>query len=143
MVTLLPSVESGGVSLSQSFDADGTGCYTQPTPGLANGECVTLSTDNSELLPSIIKLYQNYTNPFNPSTNITSELNSDAYVEMKVYDMNGGFVKNLVSRNETAGYHSIDWDGTNYKGQRVSAGIYVYRLQSANILQTKKMILLK
>ena len=143
MVTLLPSVESGGVSLSQSFDADGTGCYTQPTPGLGNSECVTLSTDNFELLPSTIKLYQNYPNPFNPSTNITYELNSDAYVDMKVYDMHGSFVKNLVSKNETAGYHNINWDGTNNKGQRVSAGIYIYRLRSDDVSHTKKMILLK
>ena len=143
MVTLLPSVESGGVSLSQSFDADGTGCYTQPTPGLGNSECVTLSTDNFELIPSIIRLYQNYPNPFNPSTNITYELNSDAYVDMKVYDVHGSFVKNLVSKNKTAGYHNINWDGTNNRGQRVSAGIYVYRLRSDDVSHTKKMILLK
>ena len=54
---------------------------------------------------------------------------------MKVYDMNGGFVKNLVSRNETAGYR-IDWDGTNYKGREFPQ-VFMFRLQSANILKRR------
>ena len=50
-VTLEPSEQLDGVQLSQSFDEDGVGCYTNPTPGTQNSECVSLSTNESELYP--------------------------------------------------------------------------------------------
>ena len=143
MVTLLSSEESDGISLSQSFDANGVGCYTQPTPGQVNSECVTLSNDEVELLPSQIKLYQNYPNPFNPNTTIGYSITSDSFVDIKIFDMNGKLVRTLLSKEHSKGHHNINWDGTNNRGQLVSAGIYLYTLHSDKFIHTKKMILLK
>ncbi len=143
MVTLLSSEESDGISLSQSFDANGVGCYTQPTPGQANSECVTLSNDKVELLPSQIKLYQNYPNPFNPNTTISYSIISDIFVDIKIFDINGKLVRTLLSKEHSKGHHNINWDGTNNRGQLVSAGIYLYTLNSDKFMHTKKMILVK
>ena len=53
------------VSLSQSFDGNGVGCYTVPTLGEANSDCITLSTKNDLITPTSFTLHQNYPNPFN------------------------------------------------------------------------------
>ena len=67
MVSLNASVELDGVQLSQSFSSDGDGCYTSPTPGENNTDCITLGIDDQNTLPQNILLLNNYPNPFNPS----------------------------------------------------------------------------
>ena len=84
-----------------------------------------------------------YPNPFNPITNINYELNRDAYVKLSVYDILGNLVKNLVNEEKLAGNNSVNWDSTNKLGQKVSAGVYLYNIESGDFGQTKKMILLK
>ena len=74
IVTLEELQESDGIELSQSFDANGFGCYTEPTPGAVNGDCITLRNDENLLLPKRLALHQNYPNPFNPTTNISYDL---------------------------------------------------------------------
>jgi hypothetical protein len=89
------------------------------------------------------RLYQNVPNPFNPSTKIRYELRGRADVSLVIYDVAGRQVKRLVSAKETRGVHAVDWNGFNDQGQRVSSGIYFYRLQAGAFVQTRKMILLK
>ena len=57
--------------------------------------------------------------------------------------MLGNIVKNLVNANESSGYKSIQWNATNNQGEPVSAGIYLYKIQAGDFVDTKKMILLK
>jgi flagellar hook assembly protein FlgD len=57
--------------------------------------------------------------------------------------MVGRFVKTLLEKQQTGGYQSVLWDGTNSNGQFVSAGIYFYQIQAGHFVQTKKMVLLK
>ena len=57
--------------------------------------------------------------------------------------MLGNVVKNLVNANESPGYKSVQWDATNTKGEPVSAGVYLYKIQVGDFVDTKKMILLK
>ena len=57
--------------------------------------------------------------------------------------MLGNVVNNLVNANESPGYKSIQWDATNNKGEPVSSGVYLYKIQAGNFVDTKKMILLK
>ncbi|HIA79364.1 MAG TPA: T9SS type A sorting domain-containing protein [Candidatus Marinimicrobia bacterium] len=64
-------------------------------------------------------------------------------VTITVYDMIGRKVNNLVSSQQTAGYKSIQWNATNDAGQPVSAGLYLYTIQTGEFRQTKKMVLLK
>ena len=57
--------------------------------------------------------------------------------------MNGNTVKTLVNESKNAGFNSVQWNATNNKGQPVSAGVYFYKIQAGNFVDTKKMILLK
>jgi len=142
-VNLEPSQELDGIELSQSFDADGVGCHTNPSPGSENGDCITLNKDKISLLPNDITLHQNYPNPFNPITTINYDLSIDAMVTIAIYDMNGKVVRNLVSGHQRAGHKLVEWNGTNNYGMSVSAGVYLYRMQADGFVQTSKMVLLK
>jgi len=64
-------------------------------------------------------------------------------VNINIYDMMGRVVSNLVSRQQRAGYRSIQWNAANNQGQPVSAGVYLYKIQAGDFVDTKKMILLK
>ena len=57
--------------------------------------------------------------------------------------MLGNVVNNLVKTNQSSGYKSIKWNATNNQGEPVSAGVYLYKIQSGGFVDTKKMILLK
>jgi hypothetical protein len=135
--------ETDSITYSQSFDADGVSCYTIPTPGSLNGECVTLSTLKTAIPPRSYSLSQNYPNPFNPITSFRYELPKDSYVSIIIYDLRGNVVTNLVETIQSSGSKSVKWDATNNQGESVSAGVYLYKIQVGSFSQTKKMILLK
>jgi hypothetical protein len=105
---------------------------------------MNLSSHNrNETVPEVVKLYQNYPNPFNPTTQIRYDLPEDANVNITIYDIMGRSIRSLVNSNQTAGYRSIQWNATNNLGEPVSAGMYIYTIQSGEFRQTKKMVLLK
>ena len=98
-------------------------------------------------IPTSFKLAQNYPNPFNPVTTIEYNVANSGFVTLEVYDVMGRLVKTLVDNQwtvagQTSGY-SVNWNGVDDRGQRVSAGLYIYRLQSGSMTTTNKMILLK
>ncbi|MFC1725727.1 C39 family peptidase [candidate division KSB1 bacterium] len=96
------------------------------------------------VLPKTFALRQNYPNPFNPETNIKFALPESLPINLIVYDINGRFVKNLVNGSQRAGYHNAKWDGTNNYGDKVSSGVYFYRLiANGKVLFTKKMLMVK
>ncbi len=143
IVTLEELQESDGIELSQSFDANGFGCYTEPTPGAVNGDCITLRNDENLLLPKRLALHQNYPNPFNPTTNISYDLFEGASVDVHILDISGRMVKKLVSGYHKVGNYSVQWDAKDDKGQTVSAGVYIYSFHVNNLILNKKMVLLK
>tara|TARA_B100000886_G_scaffold244436_1_gene171765 strand:+ start:1015 stop:4017 length:3003 start_codon:yes stop_codon:yes gene_type:complete len=98
---------------------------------------------DGEHLPTVYALHQNYPNPFNPITTVRYELPEDSFVDVTVYDMLGNVVNNLVNTDQSSGYKSIQWDATNNQGEPVSAGVYLYKIQAGDFVDTKKMILLK
>ena len=93
--------------------------------------------------PDKFKLNQNYPNPFNPVTGLSYDLMEDGLVNITVYDMLGNVVNNLVNTKQSSGYKSVQWNATNNQGQSVSAGVYLYSIETKDFRQTKKMILLK
>ena len=103
----------------------------------------SLSTDDNQLYPETFALHQNYPNPFNPITNLRYDLPEDALVNITVYDMMGRIVKTLVNSSQTVGYKSIKWNATNDRNEPVSAGLYLYTIQTGEFRETKKMVLLK
>jgi photosystem II stability/assembly factor-like uncharacterized protein len=83
-------------------------------------------------------LSQNYPNPFNPSTIISYSIPKESFVDLKVFDILGREIAELVKEQKAAGKYSVQFDGTN-----LSSGVYFYSITAGNYHQTKKMILTK
>ena len=94
-------------------------------------------------LPTKVKLNQNYPNPFNPITKISYEMPSDGFVRVSIIDMMGRKVKTLVESSQVSGMRSVTWNATDNDGQQVSAGVYLYKIQTRGITKTRKMVFLK
>jgi hypothetical protein len=92
----------------------------------------------SENLPAIFSLSQNFPNPFNPTTTIKFSLPQAEFVTIKVFDILGNEVEILANKVFEAGEHSLTWNAKN-----LSSGIYFYNLSSDKYNETKKMILLR
>ena len=93
----------------------------------------TLNTDQFSY-----KLEQNYPNPFNPTTSISYSLKSDDFVSLKVYNILGQQVADLVDQNLKAGYHLVNFDASN-----LPSGIYIYKINTSSYTASKKMLLIK
>ncbi len=143
IVILEPMAEIDGIEISQSFDAEGFGCYTEPSPGYINNDCITLENDQHTILPDKISLHQNYPNPFNPNTIISYDLPKSGIVNINIIDISGKIVKTLINGHQDAGSRSIHWDSTTDKGEKVPSGLYFYTIIVEGRSYTRKMILLK
>lgn len=93
--------------------------------------------------PTTIVLDQNWPNPFNPTTTIGFTLKMGGDHELAIYDVRGALVKVLSRGYLAAGSHTVKWDGTNSRGEKVASGMYLYLLKSGNELKRNKMILLR
>lgn len=82
-------------------------------------------------------------NPFNPSTKIRYHLDRNAQVEVEIYSLAGRLVDTLVDGVESAGSHTVTWNGRNRQGRRVASGVYFCRLKCAEQQDTLKIVLLK
>ncbi len=89
-------------------------------------------------LPDDYQLSQNYPNPFNPTTTISYSIPNESFVTIKVYDILGREVETLVNEEKNAGNYNVNFNAGN-----LSSGIYFYRMQAGNFIQTKKLLLLK
>jgi len=99
--------------------------------------------DNIIKQPAKNYLLHNYPNPFNPETTIGFQLPEEKLVELAIYSLKGQKVKTLINAVLPAGIRSAIWNGRDSNGNRVSSGIYFYKLKAGNFLKVKKMILLK
>lgn len=94
----------------------------------------------------VTSLDQNYPNPFNPTTTIRftlSEEDSHNPVSVHIYNIRGQMIRTLVPANLEAGVHTLTWNGDDHNGNRVSSGMYFYRLNNTTVEHTRKMLLLK
>ncbi len=89
-------------------------------------------------VPLRYSLAQNYPNPFNPATVINYQLPAEGFVSLKIYDISGREVKQLVSEVKQAGYFSVQFNASN-----LSSGVYFYKMQAGEFLNVKKMVLVK
>ena len=97
-----------------------------------------LSVDEEESIPTGFYLLQNYPNPFNPSTKINFGLKESGHVSIKLFDVLGNEVAQLLNEYTSAGDHEI-----NFNGSELTSGIYIYRLAAGQNSVTRKMILEK
>ena len=93
-------------------------------------------------LPKTFALMQNYPNPFNPSTKISWQSSVGSHQTLKIYDVLGNEVATLVNEYRNAGSYEIDFKPAS-SIKNLASGIYFYRLQAGNFIETKKMILLR
>ncbi len=104
---------------------------------------VFLSNDKVSITSSRIEIFNNYPNPFNPTTSIRYYLPENSHIKVTIYDLLGSTIKNIADDFRYFGYHKHQWDATNNQGQPVSSGVYLYTIEARDFRQTKKMILLK
>ncbi|NNE10031.1 MAG: T9SS type A sorting domain-containing protein, partial [Gemmatimonadetes bacterium] len=93
--------------------------------------------------PRTFFLAQNAPNPVRDQTMIAYQLPKQGRVSLKVYDINGRLVRTIKDTEETVGFYSVTWDGTNNAGRRAANGIYFYRLESPGFSSTKKLTLVR
>ncbi|HEX7356940.1 MAG TPA: T9SS type A sorting domain-containing protein [Ignavibacteriaceae bacterium] len=94
--------------------------------------------NEDQIIPSEIRLYPNYPNPFNPSTKISYSINSNQFVSIIIYDVLGKEIETLVHEEKPTGIYEFDWNAEN-----LTSGVYFYQLRAGNFVETRKMILLK
>jgi len=100
--------------------------------------------DLANVLPKKIKLTSNYPNPFNPTTAINVISNGISSGKLIVYDINGKEVYTIHSGQFTSGITRYVWNGTDFSGNPVSSGTYIYQLIiNDNLIDSQKMLLLK
>lgn len=134
---------SHGVGDSNYFDlrtldnelwlAAGDGLYT-------TYDTTATSVENNNNLPDNFVLYQNYPNPFNPETIISFHLPANTHVSLKLFDILGNEIAQLVDETIQAGLQNYRLTSHNHQ---LSAGVYFYQLRAGDLISTKKMILLK
>lgn len=147
-----PCIDAGDNSVAPDSDLDGNarivdgndddsavvdmGAYEyQPLVGTRE--------ENVPFSGSDFVVLQNYPNPFNPQTTIEYYLPKSAWVNLTIYNILGRKVKVLVNDFQTKGKKSITWDGKNQHGKKVGSGVYFYRLQAFDYVESKKMLLIK
>jgi subtilisin-like proprotein convertase family protein len=119
--------------------------------GTINEWCLNIVHDSGSVtgvedqggVPMVFRSYQNYPNPFNPMTTIRFDLPRAGHVSLRVYDLAGRLVRELVNGDLAAASHTVVWDGADNAGRRMSSGIYYYRLTTGDDVATRKMTLVK
>ncbi len=97
-----------------------------------------------KVIPTDFELGKNFPNPFNPVTNIPVELPKAAKIKLVIYDILGKEIVTLFNGHKDIGRHYLTWTGRNYANQKVSAGVYLYKLE-VNTSETfvGKMVMIK
>lgn len=98
---------------------------------------------DAHVLPTAFALYENYPNPFNPSTVIRYDVPHPEHVTIRIYDINGRYVCTLLEKETQAGSFEATWNGTNDHGHAVAAGLYFYELCAGDFMDVHKMMLIK
>ena len=111
-------------------------------PVFANTGGVGVESEES-MIPKEFALYDNFPNPFNPTTQIAIDLPEDAYTELTVWNIMGQQVTTVYSGNLNAGRHNVTFNGRDMTGNMLSSGMYIYRVTAGKYNATKKMTLMK
>jgi hypothetical protein len=97
-----------------------------------------VGVEDEELIPTVYELYQNFPNPFNPSTKIKYSIPEASHVLIEIFNLLGEKIASLVNTEQKAGFYTVDFNASF-----LSSGFYIYRIQANNFVKVKKMVLLK
>ncbi len=134
-----PAASSGEWVLvvgGSAFGLDGEGALAPPAG-------IQLSVRRLPGRPRAFALHPNYPNPFNPTTTIRYDLPEVRRVSLRIHDVTGQLVRQLVAGEQPAGRHQVEWDGRNDRGKRVASGVYFCELRAGDDLAVQRMLLMK
>jgi agmatine/peptidylarginine deiminase len=103
-----------------------------------NGQFTFYSLSEVDIIPFEFNLYQNFPNPFNPTTTISFQIPNEEFVSLKIYDILGNEVQTLLNKLVKPGIHNIQFEASS-----MASGIYFYTLKTKENFDSKKMILTK
>ncbi len=109
----------------------------------ADGQKWTTEISMTISAPKEYHLYQNFPNPFNPSTTIAIDLPKQTKMKIIIYNILGRIVKQLSDETKEAGYAEFSWDGRNDHGSMVASGMYFYQVMAGSYHAVKKMVMMK
>ena len=156
--TKLTELPSGDFAVDSFFDIsyeiEFEGCPGSVLEGLAGtsfgidrfqaGESYFVSGVDGPGIPSLVLLYQNHPNPFNPMTVISYELPpGGGRVTLDIFDIRGLHVRNLVDGIQSGGHQTVTWNGTDSRGLRTASGVYFYALKTGRETVVRKMAIIK
>lgn len=104
---------------------------------------ISVEEKGDTVSPTVFKLFQNFPNPFNPTTTIEFQVPRTSEVSVRIYDVLGREVAVLIDNIHQPGYYTLRWDGLDTKGCKVATGLYFYRMVSPDYVAVKKCMLLK
>tara|TARA_A100001037_G_C14729221_1_gene448061 strand:+ start:249 stop:593 length:345 start_codon:yes stop_codon:yes gene_type:complete len=104
---------------------------------------ITAVAGSADVVPVRFSLAQNFPNPFNGETVIRYALRTGGAVALTIYTLSGQEVRTWKRENAAAGDYAVQWDGRDEKEREVASGTYLYRTETADYLQQKKMLLLR
>ena len=116
--------------------------YVAVQSNWVNTGTVGVNSDES-LIPKEFALYDNFPNPFNPTTQIAVDLPEAATTEITVWNIMGQRVATLYKGDLNAGHHTLNFDGRDSNGKQLTSGMYLYRVAAGKYNATKKMTLMK
>ena len=136
-----PCIDMGAPTIIDTLlDCDwGLGTERSDMGAYGGGDSASVDIDDIiSQLPHQYQLHQNYPNPFNLSTMIKYELPAQSQVTITIYDILGRMVSTLEDAVQPAGYHELIWNAED-----LSSGVYFYKLQAGDYVETRKMMLIK
>jgi len=114
-------------------------CVTSSWSLISNFRILLTNAGNNGIeIPKSFKLYDNYPNPFNPVTTIKFDIPVNRYVKLKIYDIMGREITNLLNMDLKAGTYEYKWNASNY-----SSGMYFYKIETGSFIDVKRMVLIK
>ncbi len=143
------SVNSGNPEFGYRFNQAGQYPYfCRPHEALGMKGMITVETplgvfDTDNAVPNQFSLAQNYPNPFNPQTVVSFSLQTDGPTTLTVFNILGQHVATVVDQVLPAGSYRVIWDSRDASGTLVPSGMYFYRLQSADRISTRKMVVMR
>jgi hypothetical protein len=103
-----------------------------------------IKKERKDQQPKYFVLYPNYPNPFNSSTTIRFDLPKSCPLNLNIYDLTGRLVKSVIHNEKLeVGVHSVCWNGVDEAGTKVGSGVYLYKLESDDFRQVRKLALVK
>ena len=135
----LPTSPTVSVQRNSAIDVDSSSAWVilSSTFGILNQNQI-VSVEQTDPIPVEFKLNQNYPNPFNPSTTIAFDIPTSTYVRLRIFDLLGREITILVDDFRKSGHHEI-----RFEDKLIASGVYFYRIEAGDFLETKKLVLIR